>query len=404
MRGTRGAPAVLAALAALALVASACGKSGGTTETKIFSSIGKGEGQLNLIAWPGYVESGQNDPKFDWVTPFEKQTGCQVSVKYADTSPQMVTLMRQGGGKVYDGVSASGNATNILIAHGDVAGIDVNKIISNYDQMLPSLQAPAHNTVDGVHYGVPYMYGPDFLMFNTDVVTTKPDSWDVVFEPTIDGQPNPYKGNVTAYNDSIYIADAAIYLKAHNPDLKITDPYELTSDQLDAAVALLQQQHSLVSKYWAAYTDEIDGFESGDMVVGTAWPVNYALIKSDGKVPVDFVFPKEGMTGWADTWMMSSHAPHPNCMLKWMQWTSRADVQTEVAEYYGATPSNSASCDQLRKDIGSDADTAYHCGDEKFLSQLYLWKTPLPDCGDSRGSTCTDLNTWTDKWTQITGG
>jgi putative spermidine/putrescine transport system substrate-binding protein len=301
-------------------------------------------------------------------------------------------------------VSASGNATNILIAHGDVAGIDVNKIISNYDQMLPSLQAPAHNTVDGVHYGVPYMYGPDFLMFNTDVVTTKPDSWDVVFEPTIDGQPNPYKGNVTAYNDSIYIADAAIYLKAHNPDLKITDPYELTSDQLDAAVALLQQQHSLVSKYWAAYTDEIDGFESGDMVVGTAWPVNYALIKSDGKVPVDFVFPKEGMTGWADTWMMSSHAPHPNCMLKWMQWTSRADVQTEVAEYYGATPSNSASCDQLRKDIGSDADTAYHCGDEKFLSQLYLWKTPLPDCGDSRGSTCTDLNTWTDKWTQITGG
>src|SRR5439155_12664926 len=96
MKWRRGA---LAMLAALALVGAACGKGGGgTVETKVFDSIGKGEGKLSLIAWPGYVESGQNDPKFDWVTPFEQQTGCKVSVKYADTSPQMVTLMRQGGG------------------------------------------------------------------------------------------------------------------------------------------------------------------------------------------------------------------------------------------------------------------------------------------------------------------
>jgi putative spermidine/putrescine transport system substrate-binding protein len=389
---------------AFVLIAAACSSGGGTAAVKVYSTIGATEGQLNLIAWPGYTESGQNDPKFDWVTPFQQQTGCQVNAKYANTSAEMVTLMRQGGGKVYDGVSASGNATNVLIAHGDVAGVDVQKLIPDYGQIvMKSLQAPAHNTVKGVHYGVPYMWGPNFLMFNTSTVTTPPSSWSVVFESTIDGQPNPYAGKVTAYNDSIYIADAALYLKAHDPSLGIGDPYELTAKQLDAAVALLQQQHSMVSKYWAAYTDEIQGFESGDMVVGTAWPVNLALIQSDNKVKADAVYPSEGVTGWADTWMMSSHAQHPNCMLKWMQWTMRPEIQAQVAEYYGATPSLSTACDILRKDIGADADSLYHCGDDSFLRSIYLWKTPLPTCANGKND-CTDINTWTDKWTQIVGG
>ena len=400
----RRLPIALALPCALVLIAGGCSSGKGSAAVKVYSTIGQTEGQLNLIAWPGYTESGQNDPKFDWVTPFQQQTGCQVHAKYANTSAEMVTLMRQGGGKVYDGVSASGNATNVLIAHGDVAAVDVNKLIPNYSQIvMKSLQAPAHNTVTGVHYGVPYMWGPNFLMFNTSKVTTPPDSWSVVFESTINGAPNPYAGKVTAYNDSIYIADAALYLKAHDPSLGITDPYELTSKQLDAAVTLLQQQHSMVSKYWAAYTDEIQGFESGDMVIGTAWPVNLALIQSDKKVKADAVYPSEGVTGWADTWMMSSHAQHPNCMLKWMQWTMRPEVQAQVAEYYGATPGLSTACDILRKDIGTDADSLYHCGDDNFLKSIYLWKTPLPTCANGKDE-CTDINTWTDKWTQIVGG
>jgi putative spermidine/putrescine transport system substrate-binding protein len=401
MRGNRMA---LAVLATVALVGAACGKGGGSSSPTVFNSVGQTEGELNLIAWAGYVESGENDPNFDWVTPFQDQTGCKVKVTYADTSPQMVTLMRQGGGKVYDGVSASGNASNILIAHGDVAAIDVEKLIPDYDSsVMKSLQAPGHNTVDGVHYGVPYMWGPNFLMYATDSVTPAPTSWNVVFEPTIDNQPNPYVGKITAYNDSIYIADAALYLKAHDTSLGIDDPYELTSAQLDAAVALLQKQHPMVSKYWAAYSDEVDGFESGAMVVGTAWPLNQATLVSDGKVKVASVTPSEGVTGWADTWMMSSHAPHPNCMLKWMQYTMQPGVQTKVAEFYEATPSLTTACSQLEKDIGAQATEIYHCGDDTYLASIHLWKTPIADCGNGE-TNCTDINTWTDKWTQITGG
>ena len=94
--------------------------------------------------------------------------------------------------------------------------------------------------VDGNVYGVPYMYGPNFLMYNTDVVTPAPTSWDITFEPELNGAPNPYAGKITAYDSAIYIADAAMYLMAHNPDLGITDPYELTQEQLDAATELLK--------------------------------------------------------------------------------------------------------------------------------------------------------------------
>jgi putative spermidine/putrescine transport system substrate-binding protein len=397
MRRLRG---VLALVAVLAVVGAACGGGGGTGSPgaagpKVFDKVGKGEGELDIIAWPGYAESGKTDPKVDWVTPFEDQTGCKVNVKDGNTSDEMVNLMRQGGGTVFDGVSASGDATNRLIAHGDVAGIDP-KIIPSFDQMMSSLQSPAHNTVDGVHYGVPYMWGPNLLMYNTEKVKPVPHSWDVVFETD-----SPYAGQITAYDSPIYIADAALYLKTHQPDLGIEDVYELTSEQLNAAVDLLKQQADMIKRYWAIYTDEIDAFESGDAVVGTAWPVNQSLLLAD-KEPVASLVPTEGVTGWADTWMMSSHAQHPNCMLKWMQYTSQADIQTQVAEFYGATPSNAQSCPQLRKDLGDEADSVYHCGDEAFLKAIALWKTPLAECGDGR-SGCTDYSVWTEKWTEIRG-
>src|SRR5205807_4685355 len=146
------------------------------------------------------------------------------------------------------------------------------------------------------------------------------------------------------------------------------------------AIALLAQQHPMVGKYWALASDEIDGFNNGSLVVGTSWPYNFNQLLT-AKKPVAAIIPSEGATGWADTWMMSTHAQHPNCMLKWMEYTLRPDVQTKVAEFYGATPSNTKSCPQLVKDLTPSVAASYHCGDDAFLSQVKLWKTPLSDCG-----------------------
>ena len=389
-------------LLTLALIGAACGggdegsASGGGGGGNLPTEIGKGEGQLNLIAWSGYAESGENDKSVDWVTPFEDKTGCQVKVKYGDTSDEMVTLMRQGGGTVYDGVSASGDASNRLIAAGDVAEINTD-LIPGFDDVMPSLQSPGHNTIDGHHYGVPYLWGPNMLMYNTDVVKDKPTSWDVTWETD-----SPYAGKITAYDSPIFIADAALYLKAHNPELNITDPYELTQDQLDAAVDLLTQQKPMIAKYWALYSDEIDAFSSGDVVIGTAWPYQVFALQDDNQ-HVDAVIPEEGATGWADTWMMSSHAEHPNCMYEWMKWTMTPDVQAEAASWFGATPSLTTACDPLQKAIGNSSTIVYHCGDDDFLSGIALWKTPIADCGDDRGEACLDYSVWTQRWQEVKG-
>jgi putative spermidine/putrescine transport system substrate-binding protein len=388
----------LIASASMMLALAACGGTSNSVQTgsNLPQTIGASETALNLIAWTGYVESGKTDPKVDWVTPFTTATGCKINVKFADTSDEMVTLMRQGGGTQYDGVSASGDATNRLIAHGDVAEVNTS-LIPDFKDVIQSLQSPRHNTINGHHYGVPYMYGPNVLMYNTSKVNPAPTSWKDTWDTS-----SPYKGQIAAYDSPIFIADAALYLKTHNKSLGITDVYELTSKQLDAAIALLKQQAPMIKKYWAATTDETDPFSSGDMVIGTAWPYQVSFLKSENK-PVASLVPSEGATGWADTWMMSTHAQHPNCMYQWMKWTEKPDIQDQVAEFYGATPSNTKACDLLRQHIGASADSDYHCGDNTFLKNIALWKTPLQECGDSRGATCTDYTVWQQKWQEVRG-
>jgi putative spermidine/putrescine transport system substrate-binding protein len=404
----------LVVVAALALIAASCGDDTQTPSgegVKTFDAIGEGEGSLKLIAWHGYTEDGTTEgyEEYDWVTPFEDETGCQVDVTYADSSDEMVQFMRQGGGSEYDGVSASGDASNRLIAGGDVGAVDPS-LFPEMENVIAPINPDGgtdtqHYVVDGKVFGTPYMYGPNFLMYNTKEVSPAPTSWDVTFETS-----SPYAGKVTGYDSPIFIADAAMYLMTHQPDLGITDPYELSQEQFDAAVDLLKQQKAeLIGAYWALYTDEIDGFVDGSMVVGTAWPVNLTYTKGPEAANTAAVIPSEGVTGWADTWMISANAPHPNCMLKWMDHTLQPDVQAEVGIYYGAAGSNVDSCQVIADTLGEggqdlvDSVEYSFCGNEEFLDSLYLWKTPQVACGDDRGNECVDYSQWTQAWTEIRG-
>jgi putative spermidine/putrescine transport system substrate-binding protein len=375
------------------------GSSSTTSESNLPQSVGKGEGELNLVNWAGYVEDGTDyGPKYDWVTPFEKKTGCQVSYKEAGTSDEMVKLMRTGQ---YDGVSASGNATARLVAGGDVAPVNVD-LVPNYKDIYPDLKDQSYNTFDGVHYGIPHGRGANLLMWNTDDVKPAPTSWDVMLDPNKESQ---YAGKISAYDDPIYIADAAVYLKAHQPDLGITNPYELDDDQFNAAVDLLKQQRPNVGEYWSSATKQIQSFTNGDDVVGTTWQYQYFVLKGDNQ-PVasspasqGFV-PSEGATGWSDTWMISSTAAHPNCMYEWMNWVVSPKVQAQIAEFFGEAPANQKACGFTTDPNFCDK---YHAGDPAFWKRVYYWNTPVADCGDDRGDVCKDYNDWVSAWTDIKG-
>jgi putative spermidine/putrescine transport system substrate-binding protein len=375
-----------ALLATMVVAASACGSSSKSSSTaNLPTTIGKGEGQLNLVAWEGYTQP-------EWVKPFEAQSGCRVHSKYAGSSDEMVTLMRQGGGQ-YDMVSASGDASLRLIRGGEVTQMST-ALVPEWKNFIPQLQSPSHNTVEGKHYGISLQWGPNTLLYNTKSVTPAPTSWSVIYSPK-------YKGQVTVPANPIQIADAALYLSKTQPSLGIADPYELTEAQLNAAASLLKQQKPLIKKYWALASDEIELFKNGDTVIGAAWPYQYSTLIADHE-PVQQIIPKEGATGWADTWMLATHAKDPNCAYKWVNWVSSPKVQAEQAISYGETPVNTKAC-PFMETIQKGSCPLYHANaPAAYFDSIKFWKTPVAECGNGQ-SDCMDYSRWQQKWTEVTG-
>ncbi|WP_369808003.1 extracellular solute-binding protein [Leucobacter chinensis] len=388
-------PAAMLAAAGLAITGCSSDDAGsgdaGSGELKIdvpdvpmMEELGENEGEVNIVAWSGFVEDG-------WVKPFEEQTGCTVNRRVAGTSDEMVTLMRTGE---YDLVSASGDASLRLIVGGDVQPINQELIPNFGDDIVEGMQGQVYDTLNGKSYGVPIGRGANILQYNTDVVTETPDSWSVVWE-----EDSPYAGKIIGYDAPIYIADAAIYLMHTQPDLGITNPYALDETQLKAAVDLLKDQNKRVSEYWADPVAQITSFTNGNTVVGTSWEVLRKLSEDDR---LEGTLPKEGSTGWSDAWMLSAQSKNPNCAYQWMDYTSGAEVNGAIAMNFGMAPANAAFC-ELNDEAKAHCET-FKATDEEYYSQVWFWTTPIEQCIDGRTDVqCTNFQQWTEAWTTVKG-
>lgn len=347
--------------------------------------LGEPEGQLDIVAWSGFVEPA-------WADQFTEDTGCVVNRRVAGTSDEMVTLMRTGE---YDLVSASGDASLRLIAAGDVAPINLDLIPNFGDDIVEGMKGQIYDTINGQSYGVPIGRGANILQYNSEVVTEAPESWSVVWETD-----SPYAGQITAYDAPIYIADAAVYLMYHEPELGITNPYALDQTQLDAAIELLKQQNTIVSEYWADPVAQITSFVGGTTVVGTSWEVLRKFTEDTEKF--QGVLPIEGSTGWSDAWMLSSQSDSVNCAYLWMDYTSAADVNGQIAMNFGMAPANAAFCE-------TSEEAAAHCEqfnatDEEYFSNVWYWTTPIEQCVDGRTDVeCTNFQQWTQAWLTVKG-
>lgn len=395
-----------AATAALALVVAGCGTESGDSDAPAAedsadagfvppdlsapTELGENEGQVSLLAWPGYVEDGSTDPAVDWVTPFEEATGCEVSVKTFGTSDEAIQLMKSGE---YDVVSASGDASLRLIAAGDVEPVNTD-LVPSYADIWPFLKDQPWNSAGGNMYGIPHGYGANLLMYNTEVVSPAPTSWGAVFDEN-----SPYAGKVTAYDSPIYIADAALYLMKTQPELGIEDPYALDADQLAAAVDLLKKQKLIIGEYWSDYTVQLSSFKSGDSVIGTSWQIIANLAQGEN-TPVEVVLPEEGSTGWSDTWMVSSKTANRNCAYAWLDHIASPETNAAATEWFGEAPSSSAACE-----VATEGHCeAFNAGDEEFANELHYWNTPIEQCLDGRTDVkCTTYADWQQAWTEIKG-
>ncbi len=346
--------------------------------------LGEYEGVLNIVNWSGFVEPA-------WTDKFTADTGCKVNPRVAGTSDEMVTLMRTGE---YDIVSASGDAALRLIVGGDVAPLNLELIPNFSDDIAEGMKGQIYDTVNGKAYGVPIGRGANLLQYNETVTGGAPESWDVVWETD-----SPYAGKITAYDAPIYIADAAVYLMYHKPELNIKNPYALDETQLAAAIDLLKQQNTIIGEYWADPVAQITSFVGGNVVVGTSWEVLRKFAAQDN---IKTTLPVEGSTGWFDAWLLSSTAKNPNCAYAWMNYTSTPEVNGAIAMNFGMAPANIAFCK-------SSPEAQAHCDeffaeDEEFFSRIWPWTTPIEEGVDGRTDVkCTSFQDWTNAWATVKG-
>jgi len=388
--------AVGALVASASLVLAACGSddeggSGSSAAPPDFtalSELGENEGQVRVLAWPGYVEDGSTDKSVDWVSGFEKETGCELTLTTFNTSDESFKQMESGQ---YDVVSASGDASRRLIYAGLVDPFNLD-LSTNYDDIFDDLKDKPWNSVDGVSYGLPHGRGANLLMYNLDKVKPAPTSWAPTWEAD-----SPYAGSVTAYDNAIFIADAALYLKATQPDLGIENPYALDQEQLDAAKDLLMQQKELVGEYWSDYSKTLQSFKQGDTLIGTTWQIIANFAGDD----FEAILPTEGSTGWSDTWMVAHDSPNVNCAYAWANHVTSPETQAQIAEWFGEAPANEKACD-LTSDK-NHCDT-FHAGDTAYWENVYYWQTPTEDCADGRTDvSCTTYLDWKAVWDEVRG-
>src|SRR5918999_4230124 len=383
-RAPRGSRAAVATIILLALAG--CSGGGGDDPgddgtVRVAQTIGQGEGALTLVAWPGYAEKGSSDPRVNWVTPFEERTKCRVSVKYPETAEEMTELLSDSSRR-YDGVSAPPEVAGRLIAGRQVAPVNP-ELIDAHKDLQPRLRALLKR--DGKVMGVPFVWGINQLMYDPAAVRPAPTSWAALFDPA---QAKKYRGRLVVRDTPLTIGDAALYLKSAKRSLEIDDPYELTREQLDAATKLLTEQRPNVVKYWRHPSDAVDAFATGDAVLGEVWPYHVDVLTRAGR-SVAGATPKEGVTGWADSWMIGARAEHPNCMYQWLNWITSPDIQQQVAEWDGVAPANPRACSRDRLKAGFC--TAYH-------DRVTFAKTPMRACGDGSDD-CTDYTDWMRAWT-----
>ena len=316
----------LVLVTALALVAASCsiGDDGSpTTEIDGLGSslreiraLARAEGGLELVAWPGYVDPASTGP-------FAQQTGCTVNVTEATDTDEMLSLFRSGD---YDGVSASGDVSGLLMSGGDVAPIDP-ELVPNYDVVQSGVKNRAFNSRDGRPYGMPIGRAANLLVFRTDTVPEDTESWSVIWDDA-----RRYTGRLSIPDDAMVIADAAKYLQTTRPRLGIDDPYQLDEEQFRAALRLLRAQAPYVGEYWTrGDSAQVESFRSGESALGTTRPERLPTMEAAG-IPLEAVKPVEGVTGWSDTWMVASHAANPNCMYLWMDYAASPEVQARFAE------------------------------------------------------------------------
>ena len=308
---------------------------------------------LNLLVWEGYA-----DPSY--VHAFEEENHCKVSASYMGSSDELVTKLRGGSAGTYDVISPSSDVAASIAAGGLVAPLDLSKFPS-YSQLSPQLTSLPLVRVNGQVYGVPFMWGPDPLIYDTAAFAQPPDSWNVFWDAR-------YRGKISVWDDLSTVYMAAQVLGYDKPDPG--QLYNLNDEQLEAVKKKLLELKPNIRKMWATGGELTNLFQNHEVVAAMGWPlVTNQLRKSN--FPVGELIPKENTTGWIDHLMITAGSENKELAGKFLEFMITAQTQKKVTDVTGYTPANP----QAAQLMTPEEVKGLHLDDvDNYQRRIYFWQ------------------------------
>jgi putative spermidine/putrescine transport system substrate-binding protein/spermidine/putrescine transport system substrate-binding protein len=308
------------------------------------------EGQLSLLVWEGYADQS-------FVKDFEKESGCKVQATYVGSNDDFAPKLAAGGG-VYDLLSVSADAAEVLARAGFVEPIDTSKI-AEWGNIYESFRTQKALNVDGQVYGVPFTWGANPFLYRTDKVSPEPTSIADLWSPK-------YKGKIGMWDDKSMLYNAARMLG-------ISDPFNMTDEELEKVKAKLIEQKPLVRKYWSTAGELENLFASNEVWISYTWGglMLNDLIKQN--IPVKEFTPKEGADGWADNWMIVKGSPNIDCAYNYINYMMSSKGQCGVSAVTGYSATNPIAAKNC---MSPEEFKAKHQDDINFVDQLHMWQAP----------------------------
>jgi len=308
---------------------------------------------LNLLVWEGYA-----DPSF--VKTFEEQHYCKVSASYMGSSDELVAKLRGGSAGNYDIISPSSDVATSIASAGLAAPLDLSKI-PGYTQLSAQLTSLPLVRMNGQVYGVPFMWGPDPLIYDTTVLVQPPDSWNVLWDPK-------YRKRISVWDDLSTVYMAAQVLGYDKPDSSRL--YNLSDEQLEAVKKKLLELKPNIRKMWSTGGELTNLFQNHEVVAAMGWPLMTNQLRKIN-FPVGETIPKENTTGWIDHLMITAGSENKDLAYEFLKYMIEAQTQKKVTDVTGYTPANP----QAGQFMTPAEVRSLHLDDvDNYQKRLYFWQ------------------------------
>jgi spermidine/putrescine-binding protein len=313
----------------------------------------KSEPTLSLLVWEGYA-----DPSF--VRDFEVSHHCKVIASYMGSSDELIAKLRGGSASNYDIISPSSDVAASIVKAGLAAPLDLSRIPS-YLQLSAKLRESSLVKANGQVYGVPFMWGPNPLLFDTSAFPQPPDSWTVLWNAK-------YRGKVSLWDELSSIYMTAQVLGYDKPDP--SQLYNLSDAQLEAVKKKLLELKPNVRKFWSTGGELTNLFQNHEIVLAMGWPLNTAQLRKLN-FPIGESIPKENTTGWIDHLMVTAASKNGDLATEFLAYMVDAKTQKLVSGVTHYTPANPEAASYL----SSDQKKSLHLDDpETYMNRIYFWQ------------------------------